>query len=271
MPVLPSTPFQFGVITDLHCGSRNVGDRFCNESLDKLAFAVETFNRLQVKYVFDLGDAVNETEKAASLAQLSAVTMRVAGFRGEWISVLGNHDLDPLNRAEFFEVRQISRESSFFSMDRDGVHLVVLDANFKGDGTPYERGAFTWIDSFVPPEQVQWLQQDLAQAGDRATIIFCHELLYPHFLNGMADPHSVGNADQMKAVIEKAGNVRAVCQGHFHYGRFLYEANCAWLTFRAAVLGSGLDHASFAVVTLFPDGKIEVQGFGSQASVTIVP
>jgi hypothetical protein len=82
-------------------------------------------------------------------------------FKGSKYHVLGNHDMDKNSKAEMVDYWEMP--GSYYSWDYQGVHFVVLDANFlHKDGTyiDYERANFYVDDSyrtFIDPRQINGL------------------------------------------------------------------------------------------------------------------
>ena len=76
----------------------------------------------------------------------------------------------------------------------------------------------------------------------------------------------VRNAAQVRTVIESAGNVRGVLQGHCHPGTRASINGIPYIGMRAMVTGPGRAHNAYAVVTLARDGRIVVEGYGQQES-----
>ncbi len=123
----------------------------------------------------------------------------------EYFPALGNHEYDsPL----YFEHFPNIQNRRWYSVDRMGVHFVVLDSNSRLD---------------LESEQYKWLTLDLQDAEDTINFII---LLFHHPLFDVGANH-VSDEKQLKPLllplIEKYG-VSAVFSGHSHnYQRFEYE------------------------------------------------
>jgi len=108
---------------------------------------------------------------------------------------------------------------TYYSFDRNGWHFVVLQ-NF----SLTERGKY--VSEFTD-EQMAWLRDDLAQVGDRPTMVFGHfpPISAIEFVNGRAEVQDgdwrlgiVRMSRNPEALIDavKNANVRAFFSGHIH-------------------------------------------------------
>ena len=253
-----------GLVTDVHYADADTrGTRHYRDSLGKLEQAVDGFNRLGVSFVIELGDLVDAgPSKEHDLKFLREIDRVYRRFRGPRYYVLGNHCLHALTKTEFLTHSGAKVKKSFHSFDRGGRHFVILDANFKQDGTPYAAGNFTWTDTSIPAAQQKWLADDLKRAGDKKTFVFLHQNLHDE-----KDAHGVKNAPQVRGVLESAGNVAAVFQGHMHTGGHAKIGGIHYCTLRAMVEGPGLGNNAHAVVLIDLHGQPKLEGFGRQPDV----
>jgi len=253
--------FSFGLITDLHYariaprGKRNYGD-----SLAKLDQAVAAFNERKLSLAFELGDLIDAgPSKADDLGYLAAIRKTLEEFRGQRRFVLGNHCVFTLAKDEFVAGWGCPGGATYYSFDEAGWHFVVLDANFRRDGTPYRAGNFHWTDCWIPESQQQWLADDLRRAGSQRTIVLVHQNLQDEkALCG------VKNAQEVRKILQAAHNVKAVLQGHLHEGAYVRVEGIPYYTFKAAVEGPGLENNAYAIVTVGPGDRVSVDGFGRQ-------
>jgi alkaline phosphatase len=111
---------------------------------------------------------------------------------------------------------------------------------------------------------LDWLAADLARHRDRPTLVLVHENLDARDEQPEPDPHVARNARQARAILENAGQVLAVIQGHYHPGLVtdIHGIPCFSLT--AMVTGPGLANNAYGVVTVEGDGAVSLQGFGRQ-------
>lgn len=259
---------RFGMVTDLHYADEDTrGTRFYRESILKLNECVTFMNRAEVDFLVELGDFKDENYPAMeekTLRYLESIEAVYRLFDGPRYHVLGNHDLDSIDKPQFMERienTQIDPSATYYSYTRNGIHFVVLDANFTSDGTPYAKGNFDWTDANIPPEELQWLKRDLL-LHDMPTVVFCHQLL-----DGEGNVY-INNAAEVREVLENAGTVMAVFNGHHHAGQHSLIHGIHYYTLRAVVEGSGPENSSYAIASVFPDG-IEVTGYRRAESLSL--
>jgi len=249
----------FGLVTDVHYADvERGGSRYYRDSQEKLRTAVETFNRRKVAFVAELGDFVDAgPEKADDLRFLHAIREVFSEFSGDRHYVLGNHCLTRLTKPEFLANCGAQIKRSHYSFDQGPLHFVVLDANFKRDGTPYAEGNFGWTDTWIHEPQQRWLAEDLQKAGGKQTVVLVHQNL-----DKEKDAHGVKNGPAVRQVLEESGNVAAVFQGHMHSGGYQKIAHIHYHTLPAMVEGPGLENNTYAVVTIQKSGETKIEPFG---------
>lgn len=262
---------KFGIVTDCHyADAEKVGTRFYRHSLDKLVECVEVMNAQQVDFFIELGDFKDQDSppvEQKTLLYLRTVESVFHRFDGPTYHVLGNHDVDSISKTQFLaniENTDIDPSKRYYSFDFNGMHFVVLDANYKSDGTDYDHGNFDWTDANVPPAELQWLRQDLA-ASRSAVIILTHQLIDGTGL------HYVNNAAEVREVLEQSGRVLAVFQGHLHDGGYSLINGIHYCTLKAMVEGPGPENNSYAIVEVRPDLSITVTGYHKAVSKRLAP
>jgi alkaline phosphatase len=250
---------RIGLITDLHYADKEpAGSRHYRETPRKLEKAIEQFHRDKVDFTIELGDLVDAAASvAAEQGYLKTINAQLAALPGERHYVLGNHCVQTLTKAEF--LAGVHREHSHYSFDAGGWHFVVLDACFRSDGQAYGRNNFNWTDANVPASQLEWLAADLGKAAGR-TIVLAHQRL------DITRQHSVKNADAVRKVLETAGKVAAVLQGHSHQNDYQQIAGIHYCTLAAMVEGSGEKNNGFTRLDVLPSGTLKLVGFVRQKS-----
>jgi len=254
----------FGLVTDVHYADAPTrGSRQYRDSLAKLQQAVAAFNLKDLAFIAELGDFVDAgPSKAKEIEHLHAVDKVYQAFQGPRHYVLGNHCLHAFTKNEFLAKCGAAVKKSYYSFDSGPFHFVVLDANFRRDGAPYAAGNFSWTDTWIHPPQQRWLADDLRQAAEKKTFVFLHQNLHQE-----DDPHGVKNAPQVRRVLESAGNVVAVFQGHMHTGGYANLGGIHYCTLKAMVEGPTLENNAYAIVTLDPSGRFTLEGHGRQPSL----
>lgn len=260
---------SFGLFADAHYATGlTYGNRYCGESLENLRNCVRTFNERKLPLAVCLGDLVDHMEDhAEEIESLSRITDLLSEFRGESHWVLGNHDMACFTKQT---IRSLSGgcQDSFYSFDFPGCHFVVLDSNCHHDGADYTPDTMpeNWEDSWISEVQLDWLRQDLAAAKSIPTVVFCHANMDEREYDGDLDPHVLRNHAEVRQVIEQSGNVVAVIQGHYHHGRRACINGIPYITLPSMVDGSGPENNAYAIASLYPDGKMTVEGYGRMSS-----
>ena len=259
-----SASISFGLVTDVHYADADArGSRHYRDSITKLRQAVDTFNRRKLRLVIELGDLIDAgPSKADELAYLRAIDKVYQKFQGDRHYVLGNHCLRALAKDEFLAACGARVRKSFYSFDHGRFHFVVLDGNFKRDGSPYAAGNFSWTDTWIHAPQQQWLAEDLQQAAGKKALVFVHQNLHDE-----SNAHGVKNAPEVRRILETAGNVAAVFQGHMHSGGFTTINGIHYCTLKAMVEGPGPENNAYAVVTADESDRLTLEGYGRQEEI----
>ena len=257
---------RFGVLTDTHYSDREVGGtRHYRDSLQKMQEAIDEFNRAEVDFIIELGDMKDmpkSADPAKTLADLDRIEAIFRQFDGATYHALGNHDMDCISKEEFLAHTTNTgraKGKSYYSFAARGVRCIVLDANFNADLTPYCRGNFKWTSAQIPPQQLEWLEAELAAHSNQPTLIFLHQLL-DHF-SGVNKSVCVSNAAEVVAIIERHPQVLAVFQGHHHPGHYSHRNGIHYVTLNGMIEKAAPAHNSFAIVELSPSGEITITGF----------
>ena len=262
---------RFGIVTDSHYADADtIGSRYYRHSLDKLNECVELMNEKKVDFLVDLGDFKDQGNppiEQKTITYLRTVEKIFQNFNGPTYHVLGNHDMDSISKEQFLtnvENTGIERAKSYYSFDFNGLHFVILDANYKTDGTDYNHGNFDWTDANIPSQESNWLRQELA-AAHGPTIVFIHQLL-----DGTGSVY-VNNAADIRQILEQSGKVTAVFQGHHHEGSYSHIEGIHYYTLKAMVEGPGEENNSYAIVEFLPDHSITITGYRKAVSKQLNP
>jgi hypothetical protein len=222
-------------------------------------------NTQKVDFLLELGDFKDQDSppvEQRTISYLQAVEKIFQQFNGPTYHVLGNHDVDSISKTQFLaqiENTNISPERSYYSFDFNGLHFVVLDANYRCDGADYDHGNFDWADANIPDFELQWLKQDLATAPG-PVIVFVHQPL-----DGTG-PVYVNNAEEVRQILQQSGKILTVFQGHHHPGSYSLIQGIHYYTLKALVEGPGAENNSYAVVEVRPDRSITITGYRKAVS-----
>jgi alkaline phosphatase len=257
----PSAPdgVRVGLMTDLHYADKPpAGTRHYRETLAKFAEAAQQFEADKPAFVVELGDFIDAADSVdTELGYLSTINREFSQLTSDRHYVLGNHCVDTLTKEEFLGA--VGQKQSYGSFDRGGIHFVMLDACFRSDGQPYGRRNFEWTDANIPAAELDWLAADL-QATSKPVVVFAHQRL------DVSTSHGVKNNAQVRAILEAAGNVLAVFQGHSHQNDLKEIGGIHYCTLVAMVEGGGVDNNGYARLDITPDGTLELTGFRRQQS-----
>ena len=224
-------------------------------------------NAEKVDFLIELGDFKDQDRppvEQQTLSYLETIEDVFQQFDGPTYHVIGNHDVDSISKSQFLARvtnTGVGRDRSYYAFDSQGLHCVVLDANYKADGTDYDRGNFDWTDANIPPHQLAWLRDDLA-AASTPVVVFTHQLL-----DGSGSVY-INNASAVRKVLEESGRVLAVFQGHHHAGSHNHINGIHYYTLIAMVEGKEDESSSYATVEIRPDAGILVTGYRRARSGT---
>jgi alkaline phosphatase len=110
-----------------------------------------------------------------------------------------------------------------------------------------------------PHAECEWLAADLAGTS-KPVVVFAHQRL------DNTSHHSFRNTAAVREILEAAGNVLAVFQGHIHENDLKEIGDIHYCTLAAMVEGSGEDQNGYARLDIAADGTIELTGFRRQQS-----
>jgi len=250
---------RVGLVTDLHYADKGpAGTRHYRETLGKLQAAALQFERDRPTFLVELGDLIDAADSVdVEQRYLKTVNREFSAICNQRHYVLGNHCVDTLKKEEFLGT--VEQQKSYYSFDSNGIHFVVLDSCFRGDGKPYGRRNFKWTDANVPPAELEWLTADL-QANGKPVVVFAHQRL------DVRNNHGVKNNAAVRKILEASGDVKAVFQGHSHKNDLKEIAGIHYCTLVAMVEGSGAASNGYSMIDIKPDGTIHLTGFRKQES-----
>lgn len=282
-----------GIITDMHKTSKaDSSTRIYSTATDKMKVFIEAVKKEKPAFIIELGDFVDTlapgTDPAANLRDIEAL---FTSFGGPAYHVLGNHDFDNLKREEFLSGitnTGIEKGKTYYSYDAGGVHCIVLDADYTpGKFRPYDMNTpedtfWTWVDTIIPPQEMEWLKKDLEKT-DKPVLVFSHQTLD----RVDEQDHNIKNASAVRALLEKSGKVLAVISGHDHQGGYSNIKGIHYVVLNgnvgvndtrtweatSAEKGHGLHNDNqFCFLEVGRKGKtytLSIEGFGRQPSYVL--
>lgn len=271
---------SFGVVADCqYADAEPAGVREYRAGAVRLREAMDVFDDRRPAFVAQLGDLIDRDP-----ADLAALAPILASSRAPVLHVLGNHDLTSFGGERGAVLEAFGMPAAYYAHRVAGVRFLVLDTNEiaaldQPTGSPgwqrqrerlaglLARGtvnALPW-NGGVGPDQLRWLADQLAAAareGERV-VVLGHQPLLP------AERHTVLNAPEVLAVLDRSPHVVAYLNGHRHSGDLavhrLSSSSRPFLTFAAMVNAGG---NAFAVCHLHRD-RLDVEGFGREPTRSV--
>lgn len=250
-----------GLLTDVHYADKDTrGSRFYRDSLAKGQEAAAFFKEKKPTAVICLGDVIDAAktvEEETTYLKAIAKVLDESGVTRH--HVLGNHCVATLTKEEFFEHSGQAVKKGYYSVDLNGVHVVILDACFNKKMEAYERDNFQWSDANIPPAELVWLKEDLA-GTELPVVVFAHQRLDLEPKNH----HAVKQSPEVRKILETSGKVKAVFQGHSHKNELHEVGGIPYCTLKAMVEGGGEKNSSYSLLEVFADGSLKLKGFRTQ-------
>ena len=183
---------RFGLIADVHQDVMHDGPQ-------RIKAFTEAMNEAEADFICQLGDFCQPHARNRGFLE------QWRQFNGPRYHVLGNHDMDGGFTREQ-TVAYLSMPGKYYSFDKKGIHVVVLDGNEPG-------GKSKGYKRYIADEQLRWLAADL-KATPLPTIVFSHQTL--------DSASGVENSEAVRKVLEAARTetgqkkVVACFCGHHH-------------------------------------------------------
>ena len=266
--LLAGEPVRIALIADVHAHDTNSPNehKVMVNWAERVTAFVNAANDWPADTVVSLGDYVNgafvmgaELGDAARIPGIldEAVAVLTA-FDGPIHYVVGNHDVYNLSKDQLLAAT--GAESTYYSFDLDGVHFVVLDAQFDKNENDY--GHIAWmVQGLIPTVELEWLQADLA-ASELPTVVFVHQPLDSDFALLAGGP-PVFNHLAVRDVLTADGDVIAVFSGHAHDSNYSDIDGIHYLTIAAMVDHDEPTPLTWAMVTVDADaGTLVIDGEG---------
>ncbi|MCD6174616.1 MAG: metallophosphoesterase [Planctomycetes bacterium] len=260
---------RIGILTDCHYADKDTdGSKYYRESDDKLSEFIRIMKKQEVDCLIETGDFIDEDDysEAQTITNLQTIEQIFQGspppHKIPMYHVLGNHDMSRLSKSQFLSYitnTGIDSNLTYYSFDINGLHCVILDANYGKDGSTYydyDHNNFSWTDPNIPPAERTWLEADLA-AAQGPVLVFIHQKLDLH--EGYNDDYCIKNdIEEIRGILEDSGKVLAVFQGHRHVGEYSYINDIHYCNLKAMVTDSGEANNSYAIIEVHPDRSITV-------------
>lgn len=240
---------RIGILNDLHYDGGI-------EAMNRLYESVSMLNKANISTLIILGDLIDSGNQSNALRLLREVSALCKAFRGIVHFLPGNHDLDFLSKNQFYTVLGCADITPAFRFQLSDIDCICIDGNFNPDGSDYEDGNFEWNHSYVPEQQLAWLQKQLENAS-APTLLFSHQRI------DIPGDYSVQNQADVRTVIRGSGKVKAVFQGHQHEDDLQTIDGTSYYT-----LGAHKDGAGPAVATVDERGILLIRDFSPSPAGT---
>lgn len=250
---------KFGAFTDLHY-AKNIskGDRKYNLSLYKLKNIVNDFNNMDLDFCICLGDIINSVQDFnIDKSNIQSISAEFNKFNMPYHMVLGNHDLESMSKSDFYTIFGKNISSTYYSFTYEFNKFILLDANYLPDNSEYNKGNYTWDDSYICKEQIMWLENEMKICNEKNVFIFIHQDLDHRVYKGEPDPHLVNNYKEVIQILEKYNKKTTVIQGHYHDGNYQVINNITYITLKALCTSDDISYNPRIIVTIDNDISIE--------------
>lgn len=245
---------KFGLFTDLHYALPDMPARDNNRrSLEDMRKGMTRFAQAGVDFVVTLGDNIQTAGDISGEYNLLKFLMKEWNSYGVPVHVVwGNHDFSQLSYAHVLEAVQTDR--SYYSFDLKGCRFIILDTNYDPDDRHFGENQFDWKLAKLSEEEVIWLEEKLADR--KRTIIFTHANLYFDPAQEISKYYQILNRGRIWDILEKAGCVEVVFQGHFHEYRYFQSRKIHFINVPSPTKVEAYDPACFPIVEIREDGFV---------------
>ena len=223
---------KLGIFTDPHYSSQELtcAVRFNSLSLGKIKEAYKYFVKENCDIIVCLGDLTDlEDSHSKEKENLEKIAAVINSCPIPTVCVMGNHDAFAFTVEEFYAVLGNCRPKNLVL---NGKNLIFLDACYLKFGRHYIPGDSDWTDTFLPDVDKLKVLLDKAE-GD--CCIFIHQNID---LN-IREDHCIYNRKEVAEIIGSRGKVKAVFQGHYHWGMESFHDNVRYIPLPAMCEGEG--------------------------------
>lgn len=197
-----SIDFTFGVLPDTQFYSKSHPDIF--KQMNR--WFVENRRALNLKYIFHLGDMVNNFDSSAQWEAANRAMQILDNARLPYGVVAGNHDVGRRNSygayRHYFGQERFARNSWYGGSYRNNKgHFDLIEAN----GRKYVMLAMGWD---IGGKEVSWMNRILKRYGERTAVLYVHD-----YLNSRGKRTAQGQM-LFERVVRPNKNIRLVLNGH---------------------------------------------------------
>lgn len=217
---------KFAQVSDAHfyTGANNTTYKMVGESPKLLDDVIEQINETpNVSFVMFTGDQIDKPFEK----ELSAFLPHTEKLNVPWYFAFGNHDtmyggyltprvyMDLVNNYN----KNYKFEKSYYSfVPQKGYKAIVLDTIIRDRLT---------TNGKLGDEQLQWLDNELANSKKDTVLIFMHVPILEPF---NSPNHRLLDADKAEEILNKYNNPIAVFQGHYHSAKITQKDNILYVS-----------------------------------------
>ena len=217
---------KFAQISDAHFlqKSPNTTFKMIAETPNLLDDAIDQVNTTpNVDFVVFTGDLIDKP----FVDELNAVIPHVNKLNVPWYFSFGNHDVcigGYLSKKVYMDVLKENNpdynfEKPYYSfVPKKGYKVIVLDSNIDTELTSH---------GYIYPEQLKWLDEELKNSQKDIVLIFMHVPTVEPF---PSPNHTMKNAGEVNAIIEKYKNPIGVFTGHYHTTKVIQKGNVLYVS-----------------------------------------
>ncbi|MBO7720868.1 MAG: metallophosphoesterase [Kiritimatiellae bacterium] len=287
-----SRPLKVCVFADIHY-LPGVWTNDTPEFLEKIMARAEREN---CDMMIHLGDLVHNVNTPLTKGYIR----RYNDFKVRGYHILGNHDQDATEWRRTADAYRMP--DGHYSFDRGGFRFVIADPNYFSEkpgvfvhhenGNYFRRSKNSSIN-WIPPEQLEWMR-DVIFNSPYPCVVMSHQSFERPPVS-----HGVMNKEDVQAIFNEAnrrwpGRVRLVINGHNHMDHLrvmdgiLYwdvnSANYKWFNdphksypaeyiakHSGACHNIGWKEPLSAVLTLWPEGRVRIEGSRSEFLFGVSP
>jgi DNA repair exonuclease SbcCD nuclease subunit len=223
---------KIGLFADTHyCEAQTLEqNRKPRRAYEAVKKAFDDFKLNNVEVVICMGDLIHYNDSTEiSVEHLKKMAALIHSYSIPCYICLGNHDYEVLNREDYEKISGIKTAPCI--IENKNTRLILLDAGYTPDAKKFNQGEVDWTVSYVPEEELKWLDDQLET--DKKCAVFIHQNIDVN----VEEHHIVSNADEINAVISRHKNVSHVYQGHYHYGAENVINSVLYTTIRAMCIG----------------------------------
>jgi Icc-related predicted phosphoesterase len=227
-PPVQAAPSQLRILfyTDIHASLQD-------KSPAALKLAADKINSIEADLILCGGDVIHggfNSDPATATERYDAYLRFRERLKGRVEHLMGNHDLvavapkegvTPSEDPEALFREKIGVKQLFRSFDIGGVHFILLQSVERtGDASRY-RG-------HIPPEQITWLQKDLAQVSASTPIVLASHIPLRTTFKQVQEGSTAALPPNLVVVnaldvlsLFKNHNLRLVLHGHLHVNEWI--------------------------------------------------